>query len=190
MSRRQAREGEEQRLQTWSEAEIARIEATHAIGSKERLAFALMLYTGQRRGDVVKMGAHHIHVRCRPRDRRRAPAPVMASTGEQADGVAVVRRWPPACRPSTASRQSVGEIEKRPPVPSVRRRDASKKARKRDSADRAVRAEAEGVIQRWNDQLAIGPDMLWSLMTRAALLVDMCSVSESDTRWPLSAPWC
>jgi integrase len=46
---------------TWSEADIARIEATHAIGTKERLAFALILYTGQRRGDVVKMGAHHIH---------------------------------------------------------------------------------------------------------------------------------
>jgi integrase len=46
---------------TWSEADIARIEATHAIGSKERLAFALVLYTGQRRGDVVKMGAHHVH---------------------------------------------------------------------------------------------------------------------------------
>jgi integrase len=46
---------------SWSEAEIAAFEATHAIGTKARLAFALILYTGQRRGDVVKMGAHHIH---------------------------------------------------------------------------------------------------------------------------------
>ena len=38
---------------TWSEAEIARFEAAHAIGTKARLAFALLLYTGQRRGDVV-----------------------------------------------------------------------------------------------------------------------------------------
>jgi hypothetical protein len=30
----------------------------------------------------------------------------------------------------TALRQSVGEIEKRPPAPSVRRRDASRKARR------------------------------------------------------------
>jgi integrase len=46
---------------SWSEAEIAAFEATHAIGTKARLAFALILYTGQRRGDVVKMGEHHIH---------------------------------------------------------------------------------------------------------------------------------
>jgi integrase len=41
---------------TWSEAEIQRFEAAHAIGTKARLAFALLLYTGQRRGDVVKLG--------------------------------------------------------------------------------------------------------------------------------------
>jgi hypothetical protein len=29
-------------------------------------------------------------------------------------------------------------------------------------ADRAARAEAEAVIQRWNDQLSRGRDMLWS----------------------------
>jgi integrase len=46
---------------SWSEAEIAQFEAAHPIGSKARLAFGLILYTGQRRGDVVKMGAHHIH---------------------------------------------------------------------------------------------------------------------------------
>jgi hypothetical protein len=41
---------------------------------------------------------------------------------------------------------------------------------KRDAADRAVRAEAKTVIQRWNDQLAFGRDMLWSPTIRAALL--------------------
>src|SRR5262245_18455631 len=46
---------------SWSEAEIARFEVRFPIGSKPRLAFALILYTGQRRGDVVKMGAHRIH---------------------------------------------------------------------------------------------------------------------------------
>jgi hypothetical protein len=30
--------------------------------------------------------------------------------------------------------------------------------------------EAEAVIQRWNDQLALGRDMLWSPTIRAALL--------------------
>jgi integrase len=46
---------------TWSEAEIERFEAKHPIGSKARLAFALILYTGQRRSDVVKMGRQHVH---------------------------------------------------------------------------------------------------------------------------------
>jgi hypothetical protein len=41
---------------------------------------------------------------------------------------------------------------------------------KRDAADKAARAEAEAVIQRWNDQLALGRDMLWSPTMRAALL--------------------
>jgi integrase len=46
---------------TWSEDHIARFEAKHAIGTRARLAFGLLLYTGQRRGDVVKMGRHQIH---------------------------------------------------------------------------------------------------------------------------------
>jgi integrase len=45
---------------TWSEGEIAQYEAHHAIGTKARLAFALLLYTGQRRGDVVKLGRPHV----------------------------------------------------------------------------------------------------------------------------------
>jgi integrase len=46
---------------TWDEASIAKFETTHAIGTKGRLAFALLLYTGQRRSDVVKMGWHNVH---------------------------------------------------------------------------------------------------------------------------------
>jgi len=41
---------------------------------------------------------------------------------------------------------------------------------KRDAADKAAWAEAEAVVQRWNDQLALGRDMLWSPTIRAALL--------------------
>jgi hypothetical protein len=37
-------------------------------------------------------------------------------------------------------------------------------------ADRSARAEAEAVVQRWNDQLSHGRDMLWSPTIRAALL--------------------
>jgi integrase len=45
---------------TWSEDEIARFEACHPIGTKARLAFDLLLNTGQRRGDVVRMGPQHL----------------------------------------------------------------------------------------------------------------------------------
>jgi integrase len=45
---------------TWIEDEIAQFESCHPIGSKARLALAMMLYTAQRRSDVVKMGRQHI----------------------------------------------------------------------------------------------------------------------------------
>jgi integrase len=47
-------------FQTWSEEEITVFEAHHAIGSRARLAFGLLLYTAQRRGDVIRMGRQHI----------------------------------------------------------------------------------------------------------------------------------
>jgi integrase len=40
---------------TWSEQEIAQFETRWPIGTRERTAFALHLYTGQRRGDVCVM---------------------------------------------------------------------------------------------------------------------------------------
>lgn len=42
-------------LHTWTEEEIATFEARWPDGSKQRLAFALLLYTGQRGSDVRKM---------------------------------------------------------------------------------------------------------------------------------------
>lgn len=48
------------RIHTWTEAEIEQFEARHPIGSRARLAMALLLYTGQRRGDVVRIGPQHI----------------------------------------------------------------------------------------------------------------------------------
>jgi integrase len=45
---------------TWTEEEIAQFKAKHPLGSKAYLAFALALYTGQRRGDVVRLGRKHI----------------------------------------------------------------------------------------------------------------------------------
>ncbi len=45
---------------TWSEVEIAAFEAKHAVGTKARLAFDLMLWTGQRGGDARTMGPIHV----------------------------------------------------------------------------------------------------------------------------------
>lgn len=47
-------------FRTWNEDDIAAFEARHPIGTKERLALALLLYTVQRRGDVVRMGRQHV----------------------------------------------------------------------------------------------------------------------------------
>jgi integrase len=45
---------------TWTDDEIAQFEAHYPIASKPRLALALLLYTAQRRSDVVRMGRQHI----------------------------------------------------------------------------------------------------------------------------------
>ena len=44
----------------WGEPEIEQFENYWPVGSRERLAFALLLYTGQRRGDVLRIGRQHI----------------------------------------------------------------------------------------------------------------------------------
>ena len=40
---------------TWTDDELSQFERKWPLGTRERLAFALLLYTGQRAGDVVKM---------------------------------------------------------------------------------------------------------------------------------------
>ena len=45
---------------TWTEGEIKQFEAHHPIGSRARLALALLLYTAQRKGDVARMGWQHV----------------------------------------------------------------------------------------------------------------------------------
>jgi integrase len=44
----------------WSEDEVARYEARWPVGTKERLWLDVLLYTGLRRGDAVKLGRQHI----------------------------------------------------------------------------------------------------------------------------------
>ena len=45
---------------SWTEAEIEQFEERHGLGTKARLALALLLYTGQRRGDVIRLGRQHM----------------------------------------------------------------------------------------------------------------------------------
>lgn len=45
---------------SWTDDEIAQFEAKHALGTRARLAMALLLYTAQRRSDVVTMGRQHV----------------------------------------------------------------------------------------------------------------------------------
>jgi integrase len=44
----------------WTEDEIAQFEARWSIGTRERLALALFLFTGLRRGDVARLGRQHV----------------------------------------------------------------------------------------------------------------------------------
>lgn len=45
---------------SWTLAEIQRFEERHPVGSMARLAFALALYTGQRRADLIQFGRQHV----------------------------------------------------------------------------------------------------------------------------------
>ena len=49
-----------QGFHTWTPEEVAQFEARHPIGTKARLALALLLYTCQRRSDVVLFGRQHV----------------------------------------------------------------------------------------------------------------------------------
>ena len=45
---------------SWTVEEIEQFEARHPVGSKARLALALLVYTGQRRSDIVRLGRQHV----------------------------------------------------------------------------------------------------------------------------------
>lgn len=44
----------------WTEDEVAQFERRWPIGSRQRLAFDILLYTGLRRGDAVRLGRPHV----------------------------------------------------------------------------------------------------------------------------------
>jgi integrase len=45
---------------TWTVDEVRQFEERHPMGTKARLAFALLLLTGQRRSDVIRFGRQHV----------------------------------------------------------------------------------------------------------------------------------
>jgi integrase len=49
-----------QGFHSWTIEEIRQFEERHPIGTKARLAMALLLYTGQRRSDVILFGRQHV----------------------------------------------------------------------------------------------------------------------------------
>jgi integrase len=49
---------------TWTAAEVDAFQATYPIGTEERIASDLLLYTGQRVSDVVRMGREHVTDSC------------------------------------------------------------------------------------------------------------------------------
>lgn len=53
-------QNDEAGFHAWTEDELARFEARWPIGTRQRLAFDLLLYTGLRRGDAVKLGRQHV----------------------------------------------------------------------------------------------------------------------------------
>jgi len=61
----------------WTEIERARFERRFPIGTKARLAYALLFHTGQRRSDVVLFGRQHMHAGklrfTQQKNRRRRP---------------------------------------------------------------------------------------------------------------------
>jgi integrase len=47
-------------FRTWAVSEVEKFEERHPIGTKARLALALLMWTGARRSDVVLLGKQHV----------------------------------------------------------------------------------------------------------------------------------
>lgn len=48
-------------IHSWTVEEVAQFEEQHPIGTRARLALSLLIFTGQRRSDVVVFGHQHLH---------------------------------------------------------------------------------------------------------------------------------
>jgi integrase len=47
-------------IATWKQEHMQRFVETHPLGTRAYVAFALLLYTGQRKGDVIRWGRQHV----------------------------------------------------------------------------------------------------------------------------------
>src|SRR5262249_44782965 len=70
-------------FKTWTEADIAAYEAHHPIGTMPRLALALLLGTGQRRSDVVRMGRQYVRGNWITVRQSKTGKPLMIPIGEE-----------------------------------------------------------------------------------------------------------
>jgi len=68
---------------TWAEHHIAAFEVRHPIGTMARLALALLLGTGQRRGDVVRMGRQHVRGDMIAVRQQKTSKPLMIPIGDE-----------------------------------------------------------------------------------------------------------
>jgi integrase len=77
----------------WTDDDIAAFSGTHNVGTRARLAMALLLFTAQRRADVVRMGWQHVGAgRIAVCQAKQTSASASAST--------------PSCKPSSTRRRA------------------------------------------------------------------------------------
>jgi site-specific recombinase XerD len=67
-------EGNRDGFHTWTVEEVEQYERRHPIGTKARLALALLMFTGVRRSDVVRFGRQMVQGAGYASQRSRAPA--------------------------------------------------------------------------------------------------------------------
>jgi integrase len=80
-------------IHTWTEEEVAQFIARHPIGSRAHLALMLMLWTGQRRSDAVRMGWQHVRNGKIAVRQEKTDAPLLIPIApELADALALVPR--------------------------------------------------------------------------------------------------
>ncbi|MBM0206593.1 tyrosine-type recombinase/integrase [Micromonospora sp. STR1s_5] len=53
-------QNDDEGFHSWTEEELQRFEDRWPVGTRQRLAFDILLYTGLRRGDAVKLGRQHV----------------------------------------------------------------------------------------------------------------------------------